>query len=176
MIAEWHKKAGEEGVDNPFSAFVFEYLAFIALLKTELHEGPLDRTSIQRLKQDRETREKYLKCIGNDRDLANCWENIKRELDSKPLSKNATSNGRFSETDLKWWNCSTLNLPTPNPRETEKRGVLKSISDWENMVEFWYSIRNNMFHGTKNPENERDQFLVERGYKTLNPLMDILVH
>ena len=43
------------------------------------------------------------------------------------------------------------------------------------MVEFWYSIRNNLFHGTKDPEVERDRKLVEFGYKTLSSLMEIFV-
>ena len=46
-------------------------------------------------------------------------------------------------------------------------GVIHDLKDWENMVEFWYSIRNNLFHGAKNPQDERDQFLIENGYKTL---------
>jgi len=46
----------------------------------------------------------------------------------------------------------------------------------KNMVEFWHSIRNNLFHGAKNPENERDQFAVKYGYRTLNELMEIMLN
>ena len=47
--------------------------------------------------------------------------------------------------------------------------------DWENMVEFWYTIRNNLFHGSKKLDIERDEFLVEYGYKTLSSLMNCVL-
>ena len=50
------------------------------------------------------------------------------------------------------------------------------IDDWENMIEFWYIVRNNLFHGAKNIVEERDQFLVQYGYLTLRELMEILLH
>ena len=62
--------------------------------------------------------------------------------------------------------------------EEEKRklkGVIHSLKDWENIVEFWHSIRNNLFHGAKDPEKERDQFAVKYGYKTLKELIEMLL-
>lgn len=43
------------------------------------------------------------------------------------------------------------------------------------MVEFWSAIRNNLFHGTKDPQDKRDRILVENGYKTLRELVEILL-
>lgn len=43
------------------------------------------------------------------------------------------------------------------------------------MVEFWYTVRNNLFHGGKNPQFQRDKLLVENSYKTLSPFVDILI-
>lgn len=42
------------------------------------------------------------------------------------------------------------------------------------MVEFWYSVRCNLFHGAKYLEKARDKFLVECGYKTLKELLKVL--
>jgi hypothetical protein len=49
---------------------------------------------------------------------------------------------------------------------------VRSLSDWGNMVEFWYSVRNNLFHGTKDPNIKRDCFLVEHAYRTLAIFMN----
>ena len=57
----------------------------------------------------------------------------------------------------------------------EEQGKIRDLNDWENMVEFWHSIRNNLFHGSKNPQDDRDQLLIENGYKTLSPLVGILL-
>ena len=55
---------------------------------------------------------------------------------------------------------------------TPKDGVLRSTDDWENIVEFWYGVRNNLFHGGKNPSIGRDIFLVKHAYETLKTFMD----
>ena len=55
------------------------------------------------------------------------------------------------------------------------KGRFYGDDDWANLIEFWVTIRNNLFHGAKNPEIERDQLVVEHGYKTLKVLMDILL-
>ena len=43
------------------------------------------------------------------------------------------------------------------------------------MVEFLYLVRNNLFHGQKDAEDERDKFAVEFGYKTLRELAELLL-
>lgn len=79
--------------------------------------------------------------------------------------------------EVKWWNCSHNSLNELTEAEKSKaKGVIHSLTDWENMVEFWYSVRNNLFHGAKNPESDRDQFAVEYGYKTLRALMEIFLN
>ena len=45
---------------------------------------------------------------------------------------------------------------------------MQSESDFKNLVEFWYSIRNNLFHGEKNPSLERDREIVKLGFLTLS--------
>jgi len=177
LIRNWHARASEE---DYFSKFVFEYLAFIAYLKTQLYPSRdpkktiTDRNAIQQLKRDRGIKRTYLECIEHNLELKNAWERIKTELDSAPLGNVSRSE---NVEEIKWWNCSHDN---PNQKtENEKKrmsGILHSLEDWENMIEFWYSIRNNLFHGGKDPEVERDQLAVEFGYKTLSELVTPLLN
>jgi hypothetical protein len=165
LIKNWHNKASEE---DYFSKFVFEYLAFIAFLSKKKFRNEIkDRPVIQKLKQDNPTKTAYLRRIQNSEELKKTWEPIKREFDRVPFHH---SNGRA------WWNCSHLNLNQQTTEEKGKRkGVIHSLEDWENMVEFLYLVRNNLFHGQKDVEDERDKFAVEFGYKTLRELVELLL-
>lgn len=83
LIRNWHLKAGEE---DYFSKFVFEYLAFIAFLKTQKnYEEDNDRKTIQKLKQDETVKKRYLKEIRFSRDLTENWEKIRTKLIEKIL-------------------------------------------------------------------------------------------
>ena len=173
LIENWHAKASGE---DYFSKFVFEYLAFIAFLKTQKYESTdTDRRAIQKFKRNNLIKEKYLQKINSKEDLKEDWEQIKEKLEEVPLG-NASRDLNTVE-ELIWWNCS------PNERnqmiqedESKTKGVIHSLEDWENMVEFWHSIRNNLFHGAKSPENARDQFVVKYGYLTLKELMVLLLY
>jgi len=74
-----------------------------------------------------------------------------------------------------YWSCSCKNIEDRESHVCEEQGKIRNLEDWENMVEFWHSIRNNLFHGSKEPEDERDQLLVENGYKTLKALVEIFI-
>ena len=172
LIKNWHNKASDE---DYFSKFVFEYLAFIAHLKTQLfRSNDTDRKAIQKLKQRLSIKNEYLKRIQAKSSLQRDWEKIKDELDRWSLgnlSRNLTNVEEF-----KWWNCSHNRIEEQTEEEKRKlKGKIHSLEDWENMVEFWYSIRNNLFHGVKDPERDRDQFAVKYGYKTLKELMEMLL-
>ncbi|MBA3045570.1 MAG: hypothetical protein KKH41_04540 [Candidatus Thermoplasmatota archaeon] len=172
LIKNWHHKAKEQ--DDDFSKFVFEYLAFIAFLrKYKFIEQIKDRPLIQKIKCDIALKEKYIDKIKTIPSLSADWKYVSEELNRKPLS-NASYNQ--SPDELKWWNCSYEHSENQSQLEKEKRkGVIHSLEDWENMVEFWYIVRNNLFHGAKDPENERDQFAVEYGYKTLSVLVRVMI-
>ena len=173
LINNWHSKASDE---DYFSKFVFEYLAFIAHLKTQLFESTdKDREAIQKLKQNTELKNKYLERIDSNNNLKQNWQHIKDTLDNVRLG-NASINLNSVE-EIKWWNCSHTHLHEQTEEEKRKlKGVIHSLDDWENMVEFWHSIRNNLFHGAKNPQNERDLFAVKYGYKTLKEFMEIVLY
>jgi len=172
LIKNWHIKASEE---DYFSKFVFEYLAFIAFLcKKKFTNYRTDRNVIQRLKQDNETKQSYLTKIGSEEHLKKAWDNIMAELRESRLGNASGSSDEIEE--IKWWNCSHLALQDQTPEERGKtKGIIHNLEDWENMVEFWYSIRNNLFHGAKDPEEKRDQILIQIGYITLRELVQILL-
>ena len=165
LIRNWHFKASEE---DYFSKFIFEYLAFIAFLgKKKFTNERNDRKVIQKLKQDNDTKTAYLRRIRNSEELRKFWEVIKKEFDEMPF--------RHSD-DSTWWNCSHLSRQDQTPEEkTRREGVIHSLEDWENMIEFLYLVRNNLFHGQKDAEDERDKFAVEFGYKTLRELVELLL-
>ncbi len=173
LINNWHTKASEE---DYFSKFMFEYLAFIAHLKTQLYSSDLkDRQAIQKLKQDEGIKQRYQQKIQSLNSLKRDWEHIKQELYRVRLW-NASRDLNDTE-EIEWWNCSKEHLNQMTSQEKQKtKGVILSLDDWENMVEFWHSIRNNLFHGAKDPENQRDQFAVKYGYRTLQELMGILIN
>lgn len=166
LIKNWHNKASEG--EDYFSKFVFEYLAFIAILrKKKFRYENKDRPVIQKFKQDDPTKTAYLQRIQNRKELRKAWKSITSEFDKIPFQH---SNGS------PWWNCSHLNLNQQTTEEKRKRkGVIHNLDDWENMVEFLYLVRNNLFHGEKDPERKRDEFVVEFGYKTLRELVELLL-
>lgn len=172
LIRNWHAKASEE---DYFAKFVFEYLAFIAYLKTQKYSSDdKDRVAIQKLKQDTTVKNMYLNKMNLGGDLKSDWEHIQRTLNEIRLGDASRDLNDTREID--WWNCSHEHQNQKSMEEqAQLRGVIHSLQDWGNMVEFWYSIRNNLFHGAKNPENERDQFAVKYAYKTLRPLMEIFL-
>ena len=163
LIRNWHIKAAEE--EDYFSKFVFEYLAFIAFLRKKKEEfryerGLKDREVIQRFKQLEDTKSAYLQRIKDNKKLQGAWAFIKKEFDGEPFSDAAARS--FRRNEHAYW-------------EGEKKGVIHSLEDWENMVEFWHCVRNNLFHGEKDPERYRDEFAVEYGYKTLKELVELLL-
>lgn len=174
LIKNWDRKAAEQ--DDIFSQFVFEYLAFIAMIKTRIFRGGTsDRRCIQKFKRLTNIQQKYLTLMCEDKHLKNNWQVIFDELDKVGLGT-YSNDDPFNVQEIKWWNCSHDDFNQKTPEEINKlTGVFYGIDDWENMVEFWYTIRNNLFHGTKNPQDERDQLVIEYGYKTLRPLVQLLI-
>lgn len=171
LIKNWHIKASEE---DYYSKFVFEYLAFIAFLKKKkFNDSKNDRQAIQLLKQDINIKESYLKrAKKSPAKLA--WEKIMDELNKARLG-NISGSGH-EVVEIKWWNCSHLDLANQKEEEKKKiKGVIQDFDDWENMVEYWYSIRNNLFHGGKDPAGKRNKLLVENAYITLRTLVKLLL-
>jgi hypothetical protein len=174
LIRNWHGKASEE---DYFSKFVFEYLSFIAFLrKKKFTDCRTDRDAIQHLKRDERIKTNYLERIRNrnNRQLKKAWEKIIKELNQFRLANASGNSGEVEE--IRWWNCSHLQVQNQTEEERSKvKGVIHSLDDWENMVEFWSAIRNNLFHGAKDPQEERDKLAVENGYKALRELVEILL-
>lgn len=171
LIKNWHTKASDE---DYFSKFVFEYLAFIACLRTKkFQESQSDRGALQKLKRDHFFKDRYLDSINEGEKQS--WNLLKIEFDTNGRLGNAS--GLRNVEELKWWNCSCDDLNQQTEDDKGKiKGVLHSLEDWENMVEFWRAIRDNLFHGSKDPEERRDKLVVEYGYKTLKPLVELLIN
>ncbi len=171
LIRSWHKKAGR-GSDY-FSRFVFEYLAFIAYLKVfSIRQPRTDREAVQLLKQNISMKEAYYRKIQQSRSLRENWDAIMRELRKFPIH-NSSRDYDNPELD-RWWNCSELNIPQ-NSNNSQEMGIVFNLDDWPNMIEFWYAVRNNLFHGGKNPNIARDLFCVEKSFRTMRELVSIFL-
>lgn len=116
----------------------------------------------------------YLKLILEDIKITEAWQKIIDELTMARLGKVSENDDSIDE--IKWFNCSHKEMNQKSSDEEQKiLGIIHDMEDWENMVEFWHSIRNNLFHGGKDNQDKRDRLLVKNGYKTLKPLMAILL-
>ena len=170
LILKWHQKASKQ--NDIFSSFVFEYLSFVALIKTVLYSENIDRNAIQSLKRDSEIEEKYISLIQSDTNLKNAWQSIIEELNEAWLGD--LSRGSLRVTG--WWNCTHSDTNQKTEDEIQLvSGKIHDLADWRNMIEFIYEIRNNLFHGSKNPSESRDQLLVENGYLVLRQLVTLLI-
>lgn len=76
---------------------------------------------------------------------------LKHELDKKP-HQNMNPNG-----DRRW------------------NGKLNSVNDFDGIVEFVIRARNNLFHGDKGPEEERDVFIVKSGTRMLPSFVEAII-
>lgn len=122
LIIGWHKKAVGE---DYFSKYVFEYLAFIAYIKSHVAlDANSDRGAIQKLKRDRVLKGKYLARIKEDDLLRKYWTALINELKRQPLH-NSSRDYDYPEIDG-WWN-TTGDRPDNNSKR--RKGVIHSLSD-----------------------------------------------
>ena len=156
-IKNWHKKAEKE--KDYFIKFILEYISFIAYLNKDQPSNK-DRKLIQNLKTNELLKNEYLNKL--DKRLI---KNLMNELEISPI-KNVTKHYD------KWWDCNSTDPPN---NVSQNDGKIRSIRDFINIIEFIYRARNNLFHGKKGPNYERDSTIVEYGYKLLKPLMTILL-
>jgi hypothetical protein len=166
LINNWHMKAEEDY----FSRFSFEFLSFIAFVKTQIStkekmiektrkSNPADRDYIQALKQDTYYRSAWINLISNDNQIRNDLDKLINELNRSNL---------LSEKD--WWDCDSFNITNKNGQYPDQ-GLIRGYNDYTNLIEVWYVVRNTLFHGGKNPSRDRDKILVEYCYKTLARFM-----
>ena len=52
---------------------------------------------------------------------------------------------------------------------------LKSVDDFDGIIEFVMIARNNLFHGDKGLDEKRDEFIVKEGTKILQPLVEAII-
>jgi hypothetical protein len=168
LIKNWHAKASDE---DYFARFMFEYMAFIAYLRTQW----LTEQEIKSLKGNggKVTDRDYIQALKKDSYLNDFWTDVSlRAPKNKELDRTLNSLVNFLKkeplkSDDRWWNFDEFDLNLKK-NTRKKAGILNDKGDFQNLVEFWYSVRNNLFHGEKNPSLARDKELVRFGFLTLN--------
>lgn len=157
-VNSWHDRANQEEEDY-FVKFIFDYLAFAALICYKNYGNKTDRQLIQKLKRSEQIKRKYYK-IANKKVI----EDLIKELEANPLT-----NETYKD---KYWDCDLDQCPH---ERSSNDGKIKSVDDFKNIVEFIYRARNNLFHGKKGIDYGRDSKIVKYGFYLLNPLVDILI-
>jgi hypothetical protein len=148
LIKQWFEKSLSPENDI-FTTFIFLYFSFIAYLRQEV-QGTNDYARICSLKRLQGVRDYYLHLVQDDGNLETIIKELISELGKRSLV-NVTDRG------------------------TGTNFVIRDEEDWENLVEYWYRIRNNLFHARKGPEIERDKRLIQYANLTLIPLMKYFV-
>jgi hypothetical protein len=168
LIKNWHIKASEE---DYFSKYIFEYMAFMTFLRTQW----LSEKEIRKVvgNDSKATDRNYIQILKRDSYINNYWKNnVLKSSKSIEINQTLKSLTDFLKkeplkSDKRWWNFCGCDFNLKN-KNVGKSGLLNSESDFQNLVEFWYSIRNNLFHGGKSPTSQRDRELVKFGFLTLN--------
>ncbi|MCU0660178.1 MAG: hypothetical protein MUD00_00995 [Candidatus Pacebacteria bacterium] len=162
LIRNWHEKAKEDY----FSRYVFEYLAFEAFLKKykyskqdiEVASGNTkERSYIQHFKNDETYQARWTAFINGEPDYKERLIDLINYLQREPMT---TGNG--------WWN----NASYHHRAGLDNQGKIADENDFMNVVEFWYEVRNNLFHADKNPDDKRDEKLVTFAYQTLSSFIE----
>ncbi len=149
LIKQWFERSKSE--NDIFTKFIFLYISFTAFL-TRRNPKRSDRWIIDNLKEEEETRSLYITLIRYNPELRAVIQNLISELRKQPIENDTRPN------DTNW--------------RGGIDGVIRDETDWENLVEYWYRVRNNLFHGRKAPGFQRDRVLVELAYRPLAPLME----
>jgi len=171
LIRRWHEKAR---MGDYFEKYVFEYLAFNVFLKVHVAISvSKDRDAIEALKMQHQLKQKYINLINSEHEslLKDAWQETIIELTRQPL-RNSSRDYDHPEPGGLWTRSDGSRI---EDNESQK-GVVHSLNDWGNMVEFWYAVRNNLFHGGKDPTLRRDMFLVEHAFITLNAFMRMIMN
>jgi hypothetical protein len=159
-VNDWHNRANKEKEDY-FVKFIFDYLAFVALICHRNYGNKSDRQLIQELKRNNEhIRENYYSKANHHR-----INEIVEILKSDPITNDTNPND-------KWWDCVLDNCPN---QVSPNDGIIESVDDFQNILEYIYRARNNLFHGRKGMNLRRDSLIVEYGFYLLNPLVEVLI-
>ena len=148
LVKQWFKRSKTE--HDIFTQFIFLYISFIAYL-TQVSSVKHDRGIINSLKYATVTRSFYISLIQNNAELGATIRGLVSTLRKQPIGNDTNPH------DTHWIGID---------------GVIRDETDWENLVEYWYRVRNNLFHGRKALDFERDRDLVKYANLTLTPLME----
>lgn len=134
LIIDWSKKSEKE--DNPFNKFISIWISFNALYSV-ICNCKYDKANIDKF-SDYEISKKINECLLKEPKYKENLEFLK-----------AYNNGKGIQ-NLKY-----------------KENPPKKISNFENfkeVLQFIYQVRNNLFHGGKQPKNPRDVKLVNASW------------
>lgn len=151
LIDGWRRKTHQEG--DPFSKFVFIWFCFNAWMEY-LSNKKTDREMLDELKSRKSN-------------MSNFADIFYAALDSRENHFRSNVMALVHQSQEK---------SIENTRDKSKAPIsIKDEYDFENIVEAIYRIRCNLFHGGKDPNDSRDQVLVNAAQRILMRWIDDLV-
>jgi len=158
-VDSWHNRANKE--EDYFVKFIFDYLAFVALICYRNYGNKRERELIQELKRNSEIKEQYYSKVDIDK-----LNEIIDILKAQTITNFTKRKDKWGDCDLD--HCATQLSPTD--------GIINSTDDFQNILEFIYRARNNLFYGKKGIDFGRDSLIVEYGFYLINLLVDVLIN
>lgn len=138
-----YEKRAQEWFNRALKEEKDDFVKFILFfISLEVFVKLKNYNSIRTLKRDDTVKEYFFSNVDRDKLLL-----LKQKLDNKPL-ENMNPNG-----DRRW------------------NGTLESEDDFDRIIEFIIRARNNLFHGDKGLDDERDKFIVTQGNLVLQYLV-----
>jgi len=141
-----YEKRAQEWVDRALKEEKDDFVKFILFfISFEVYVKLKNYRTIREIKGDDVVKEFFFSTVDKDKLLL-----LKQKLDNKPI-ENMKPNGDHS------WG-----------------GILKTEEDFDGIIEFIIRARNNLFHGDKGLDDERDKFIVTQGNFVLQYLVKAL--
>ena len=141
-----YEMRAQEWFNRALTEEKYDFVKFILFfISFEVYAKLKNYSTIRKIKRDDVVKEYFFSTVDKDRLLL-----LKQKLDNKPI-ENMKPNGDHS------WG-----------------GIFKSEEDFDGIVEFIIRARNNLFHGDKGLDDERDKFIVRQGNFVLQYLVKAL--
>lgn len=156
-IKSWHARSLIE--NDPFIKFMCEYLCLVAFLT---HMYPQHYSDGRKIKEFL----KNLKCQQENKQISEKEFQIVQKFHNK-LDKTILSNHilYLKEYPLQY---------KPNNRRLIQL-YINDLYDNYHMIKYLQYVRNNLFHGIKDPEGDRDKHIIKIGLDIITPFIESLI-
>lgn len=141
IIRTWYQRA--QSADDTFDKFIYLWIAFDAFAINY---------------SEKEWHYQVRKVMEEDSMLTNCYASLMKNNDFLREIRKLQEQCPVYDTRKKFLN---------NPKYSK---TISDLNNFKEVLDVIYKIRNNLFHGGKSPDEERDKRLVSLAFNILNKL------